>query len=365
MLKVDSRRHKLFEDEYAEAALKVMEGLKFSQTEHEGKLDKVHILQEFYKRVRNNDLCEVMELGRLEDEESYEALSDFVKRFMLAPPESIHAAHVCLKEHISLTGNDSLYRDDSFLKYFQKNAYDTLRAKKDTSGITYNKRILRSLGMKVCPYCGCTNIGRRGDHILGAELDHFVSKSKYPFFALSLYNLVPSCKSCNNHKNEDKGENLLSPLEEKADFDSNIGIRLYSRPYIRVQDNKYHESYMNVKVLADWESDDFERYEENIEAFALRECYDMLEPEAREYVDRMVRYPKTQLKELGHILAMDVDGVAGWRTRIEYRHRLEKDLFLNQCAEAGKQVEKQNSKMYTDLYRTYRRPKDSIQRQEL
>lgn len=358
MLKVNSKRHKIFEDEYAEAALNVMTGLKFSKTEYEGKLNKVQILQEFYKRVRDNDLCEVMGLGRLEDENNYKALKDFMKRFLLASPESIHAAHICLKAHINSSGNNSLYRKDRFLEYFQNKAYDNMRTKKSANGITYNKRILRSLGMKVCPYCGCTNIGRRGDHILGAELDHFVSKSKYPFFALNLYNLVPSCNSCNNRKNDEDSEKMLSPLEENADFDSNIGIRFYSRPYIRVKNDEFNESCMNVKVLADWASDDYERYESNIKTFFLRDCYDELEPEAREYVERMVRYPRTQVRELGQILALDVDDIAGWRTRTEYRHRLEKELFLNQCGEPEKQVEKQNSKMYTDLYRTYRRPKD-------
>lgn len=32
------------------------------------------------------------------------------------------------------------------------------------------------------------------------ELDHFFSKSKFPIFALSLYNLIPSCHSCNHEK---------------------------------------------------------------------------------------------------------------------------------------------------------------------
>ncbi|TAE03686.1 MAG: hypothetical protein EAZ97_01150 [Bacteroidetes bacterium] len=64
--------------------------------------------------------------------------------------------------------------------------------KKDYS----SKLLVNSLGLSVCPYCNRNFIQIIGNQRID-ELDHFYPKSKYPFLALSFYNLIPSCKTCN------------------------------------------------------------------------------------------------------------------------------------------------------------------------
>ncbi|MFS1989749.1 HNH endonuclease [Vibrio splendidus] len=74
----------------------------------------------------------------------------------------------------------------------------------------YEKCIKKTLAMKllsesevyVCPYCNIHNIKsdnyeNKTKRSYRPALDHFYPKSKYPFFALSLYNLVPACGECN------------------------------------------------------------------------------------------------------------------------------------------------------------------------
>lgn len=69
----------------------------------------------------------------------------------------------------------------------------------------YAYEFLKRLQIRTCPYCnrnytftieknGCTDFSAR------AELDHFFDKSEYPLLALSFYNLVPSCHTCNHGK---------------------------------------------------------------------------------------------------------------------------------------------------------------------
>lgn len=65
--------------------------------------------------------------------------------------------------------------------------------------------LAKELGVKTCPYCNreytfsrSLNNGRE----VHPEFDHFYPKSKYPYLALSFYNLVPSCHTC-NHLKED------------------------------------------------------------------------------------------------------------------------------------------------------------------
>ncbi|MDC8103437.1 hypothetical protein MTQ00_02695 [Chryseobacterium sp. B21-037] len=64
-------------------------------------------------------------------------------------------------------------------------------------------------------------------------LDHFVPKGKYPYIALSLYNLVPSCSSCNSKFKKEKqyeiGEYLkyISPTSRQFDLHNHIEFKLY------------------------------------------------------------------------------------------------------------------------------------------
>lgn len=78
----------------------------------------------------------------------------------------------------------------------------------------FNKRrYIQSIGLVVCPYCGRNYIeteeenGYQDDN---PPIDHYLPKSKYPFFALSLYNMIPCCTQCNKLTN--KGEN--DPLSD-------------------------------------------------------------------------------------------------------------------------------------------------------
>ena len=70
--------------------------------------------------------------------------------------------------------------------------------------------LVKKLDIKTCPYCNrnYTFVLNRG---LKArpEYDHFYPKADYPFLALSFYNLIPSCPSCNHLK---KGKQIdLNP----------------------------------------------------------------------------------------------------------------------------------------------------------
>ena len=357
MLKVNRKKHDEFENEYAEMALKVMESKRLEGYDDIADEDwPSFVLREFYEKIVEYGLADEMGLEKLSDQVVERSLDDiryFIKKLLLATPEQIHRAHIYLKSmKKNLNSESPDISKDTFLQSFQKTYYRAMCERKDERGVKYNVRILKSLGIRSCPYCGCEYIGGRGKKILGAELDHFVNKTDYPFFALCLYNLIPSCSACNNHKRKADDLELISPFEEKADFDSNIGIRLHSRPFVREEDGTYHESSIEVRVISDRYSEEYDRYKKNIKVFALQDIYEDFEDEAALYLDRMVRYPGTQVEEIEQILAMD--GIDEWQSRVRYRHRLEQDLFLDRCAEGTEQSKKPESKMYTDLYRTYR-----------
>jgi hypothetical protein len=62
----------------------------------------------------------------------------------------------------------------------------------------------RKLGIKVCVYCNaqlCVTVERVSGGISAKfQIDHYISKDKYPCLSIALYNLYPVCASCNNIK---------------------------------------------------------------------------------------------------------------------------------------------------------------------
>lgn len=72
-------------------------------------------------------------------------------------------------------------------------------------------------GITVCPYCNRTYIMSLQNRKVKAQFDHYFPKSKYPYLALSLYNLIPCCSICNMAKSnmDTKETPVLYPYEEE------------------------------------------------------------------------------------------------------------------------------------------------------
>jgi len=81
--------------------------------------------------------------------------------------------------------------------------------------------IIDKFEVRACPYCNLSYIDvirNENENILRPALDHFYPKSKYPFFALSFFNLVPTCYECNSPlKRVEDTKEIINPFEK--DFD--------------------------------------------------------------------------------------------------------------------------------------------------
>ena len=78
--------------------------------------------------------------------------------------------------------------------------------------------LMKELDQKICPYCnmGYLNVIRGNERSYRAAFDHYFPKSKYPYLAISLFNLIPACDTCNSNKGEIDKE-LVYPYEECFD----------------------------------------------------------------------------------------------------------------------------------------------------
>lgn len=86
----------------------------------------------------------------------------------------------------------------------------------------------RQLEVKVCPYCNrMYTTTLFGKNKIRPDFDHFYPKSEYPYLAVSLFNLIPSCSMCNRkksdtaeviHKKEkNENKNIIYPYDESFD----------------------------------------------------------------------------------------------------------------------------------------------------
>lgn len=77
----------------------------------------------------------------------------------------------------------------------------------DTSTKWTGYHLVDKLQVDVCPYCNrifTTTYYSKDSGRTRPHLDHYYPRSIYPFLAISLYNLIPSCYSCNSSFKGDK-----------------------------------------------------------------------------------------------------------------------------------------------------------------
>ena len=75
------------------------------------------------------------------------------------------------------------------------------------------------LNVNVCPYCGrsftTTVIEKKESYVRTCQVDHFYPQAIYPWLALSIWNMIPSCGFC-NHQKGDKLIPILYPYKEET-----------------------------------------------------------------------------------------------------------------------------------------------------
>lgn len=106
--------------------------------------------------------------------------------------------------------------------------YDSLNYQRSCQKESTAYWLQRQLEVKVCPYCNrMYTTTLFGEDKIRPDFDHFYPKSKYPYLAVSLFNLIPSCSMCNKRKGnkaevicedeENKNSSIIYPYDESFD----------------------------------------------------------------------------------------------------------------------------------------------------
>lgn len=85
---------------------------------------------------------------------------------------------------------------------------------------------LDAMNVNVCPYCNRQYTFTLKNHKARPQFDHYYPKSIYPYLALSMYNLIPSCGICNQAKSalDTVEDPILYPYEDEFGDDVKFKI---------------------------------------------------------------------------------------------------------------------------------------------
>lgn len=157
--------------------------------------------------------------------------------------------------------------------------------------------LIKFLGVNVCPYCNrntiynITNKTKRT-----SELDHFYPESKYPFFAISFYNLIPSCKVCNKIKLDNDDKEYINPYDKRFDFNKNMKFGL------QIEDSSFYYSESGLsfkyKINTTISTNESQRIENNLDDLELRDLYDNHKDVVVELIQKAEIYNESYIDEL-------------------------------------------------------------------
>ena len=160
----------------------------------------------------------------------------------------------------------------------------------------------RYVNPRTCYYCNIDfiNVFDEENNKNKFTLDHFIDKGRYPYLALSVYNLVPCCYVCNSKKikgsiefYEEPKLRDTNPYSSLFKFDEKVKFKLFLHK---------NSKDLNIKSKDDIDIPLKERYsneyDKYIEVFKLNERYEAHKDIVFDMIKNAELYPESRLKEL-------------------------------------------------------------------
>ncbi|HJE02944.1 MAG TPA: hypothetical protein K8U92_03620 [Aliarcobacter thereius] len=160
-----------------------------------------------------------------------------------------------------------------------------------------SKFFQENVEVHTCYYCNIDfiNTFKKNNVTKNAfTLDHVLEKADYPFFGLSLYNLVPSCYICNSKVKDSKILFEFSPTNKDFDFDERVKFKSFiSNSNLQIE--KEEDFY--VKLVENYSN----KYDKYIESLNLNNRYDYHKYKVLEMIQKRREYPDSRIKELSDL----------------------------------------------------------------
>ena len=182
-------------------------------------------------------------------------------------------------------------------KTFSSSGFSKQATKKKPSYFYSGNILVKNLNLSVCPYCNINTIfsisnGKKRT----SELDHFYPQGKYPYFALSFYNLVPSCKVCNQIKLDKDDKEYINPYDDRFDMNKNSKFTMLIKDATFFYDVRGF--IIGRKFISSISSEERKRINNNIKDFKLYDLYQNHKDIVLELIQKREIYPDSYIDEL-------------------------------------------------------------------
>lgn len=150
----------------------------------------------------------------------------------------------------------------------------------------YGKNLLNLINQETCTYCNRNYTLQIVSNRSRAELDHWFSKDEFPLLALSFYNLIPSCHSCNHMKlNNVVDNNFAHPYTLKDEGEK----FKFSFNYVDINEK------FDVKLTVEENS----KMDNSLKDFKIKEIYNAhSDKELKDLLHLRYKYSKNYLEIL-------------------------------------------------------------------
>ncbi len=211
--------------------------------------------------------------------------------------------------------NACIFKIDSYKDLLPESIfdYDSFSDKAKEKSMNWGRHsLLTMMGIEVCPYCQRNYITNYNDEynkeLTTADLDHFYPQAQYPYLALSLYNFIPSCHTCNSSMKGGApiGINThIYPYTDSMEEDIKFTIETDSFMDNVFTKNQNLNIDIDVNIVSKEGKEDTNRLEKiknSLKTFKLKEVY---KNSHSKYVGDLIhnfqKYPKSYTKALGEI----------------------------------------------------------------
>lgn len=138
----------------------------------------------------------------------------------------------------------------------------------------------KAMDINVCVYCNAQlthTVNKKGKNAIRPQIDHFYTKSRFPMFALSFYNMIPACPTCNSIK-----------------WDKFCDLGEIYHPYVDdCSDLSFKWHYKKIRIQCD-----SVKAEKTAEIFQTENIYNIYNSVAEKIVEKVQDYDPAYIDEL-------------------------------------------------------------------
>ena len=165
--------------------------------------------------------------------------------------------------------------------------------------------ILNAMDVPVCPYCNMNYTMKYGKERNAADIDHFYIKSRYPQYALCLYNFVPACPVCNSKlkgKKDTTRQTHVFPHEESYGKEAEFEIL----NLIELSSGKSEKA--ELKLINHGNNP---KIDNSVETFKINELYDFHSSYAKDLLDKVWIYNDSYMEEFKRFISEKSEDIKG------------------------------------------------------